>query len=146
MKWRNHPNHNREWESANLRCTTCLGFCRVCRAPCCVYSEVMHSMRDLNNLPEEKRETAKLLKKIDQWCPQGIDIPTSLQCTECYRMVCTNCCGICPIFPCHDLICKVNLIRLARHLYLRLYRSARQIHGHLVMGCMKSRHETISKH
>ncbi|KAK0507411.1 hypothetical protein JMJ35_010449 [Cladonia borealis] len=117
LTWRNHPNHDREWHSANLRCMGCLGFCNVCRAPCCIYFEAIHIMREVNYLPEEKRETAKLLKRIDQWCPLGVDTPTSLQCTECYRRICPNCCGVCPIFPCHDRICKVFLIGSARDAY-----------------------------
>ena len=146
MQWRNHPNHNREWDSANLRCTNCLGFCNVCRAPCCVHLEVMHTMRGFNRLPEEKRETAKLLKKIDQWCPEGIDVSTFLQCTECNRRVCPDCCGVCPIFPCHDRICKVNFLSLAVDAYLRVYRNARKIHGHHVTRCMKTRHESTLRH
>ena len=67
----------------------------------------MHTMRDSKALPEEKTMNSKLLKKINQWCPNGVDLPTFLQCTECTRRVCPGCCGVCPVIPCHDRLCKV---------------------------------------
>ena len=101
-----HPNHNREWGSKNLWCTKCQLPCAGCKAPCCALNQVMRGELDDRN-PPHIREVDRNLKEWIRSCKLiGTDEPTMMDCTECKKKFCPACIGLCPVFPCHDRVCK----------------------------------------
>ncbi|KAL2042657.1 hypothetical protein N7G274_004416 [Stereocaulon virgatum] len=106
--WRQHPEHNRVWKSKNLRCTVCpeAQNCALCKSPCCAYSGATQKVTDNISFPNEKSTAWRLVKAINMHVANGIDSPTFLKCTICNKDVCPNCCGVCPVFPCHDRNCR----------------------------------------
>jgi hypothetical protein len=96
------------WDHTNLRCKACIeSYCGCCGRTCCAYRALIIR---LVNLPEEKvqerQRTFELKQAIETLYPVSIEEPTFLQCTDCKKMTCPNCCGICPIEGCHDTECR----------------------------------------
>lgn len=105
-----HPNHSRVWSSKNLWCTTCQGRCTLCGVSCCALYAAWYLYNDQTASPVERLENIGLIKEIPKWVHIGTDEPTFMGCTECQRVVCPSCCGICPIALCHDRVCNVSLL------------------------------------
>lgn len=64
----------------------------------------------LSILPQDRVEarenTHELKQAIERVDFVGVEEPTFLQCTDCKKMTCPNCCGICPIEGCRDTECR----------------------------------------
>lgn len=64
----------------------------------------------LSLIPEDshnaREHTAEVLGLIEKLYPVPKEDPTFLQCTECKKMTCPDCCGICPIEGCGDTECR----------------------------------------
>ena len=108
-----HPNHNRLWLCKNLRCANCVygdGKCALCKAPCCAYKGAKNTLEDhRGSFPNDKVEASRLMRELNTWCPNGVDETTFMDCTECCKIVCPECIGVCPTIPCRDRVCKVTL-------------------------------------
>ena len=109
-----HPNHSRTWESRNLWCISHNRLCPRCQKSCC---KVFSYERDLKkaehrremHLPENET-IKKLLAEIKDWIPSGLDESTFMECTECHRLVCPECCSVCPHPFCGDRMCNVSRV------------------------------------
>ncbi|KZF20901.1 hypothetical protein L228DRAFT_270166 [Xylona heveae TC161] len=103
-----HPNHHRTWYSKNLWCTKCHGRCQNCMAWCCKYQESYAIALGNRTSVEVKDNAHSIIEAIRMYNPTGTDNPTFLRCTTegCRRLVCPECCGICPNqLLCQDLQC-----------------------------------------
>ena len=64
---------------------------------------------DPENLAPREIGANNLALHIDRWVGKvGPDQPTFMECTQCHKKVCPDCCSVCPVFPCHDRLCKVR--------------------------------------
>lgn len=97
-----HPNHGRNWHSKNLWCATCKMACGVCNKPCCAL--VGASRKDLQTKEAEKNKS--ILTEIKKMMVCGRDESTFLQCETCYKWVCQDCSGICPVSICQEKRCN----------------------------------------
>jgi len=104
-----HPRHGRDFYSKNLWCLKCEGFCALCENACCAYLTCVTTFKESSSLPHERVVASRLIKEIVGIVKAGIDQPTFLQCTDCKKMVCPRCIGVCPVYPCHDHVCTVRL-------------------------------------
>ena len=92
----------------SLRCTVCQGACPVCSDHCCVYSKARNELEKTSPSDSDAQENAQaILNEINQLIAVGKDEPTFLECTECHKLVCPECCGVCPVLLCSDRTCVV---------------------------------------
>jgi hypothetical protein len=69
-------------------------------------------IKDIKLRPNPKEDTKDLKDTLEALFPRsdgvvlGGETQTFLQCTECKKMTCPNCCGICPIEGCYDTLCR----------------------------------------
>ncbi|KAL8799792.1 MAG: hypothetical protein Q9182_005624 [Xanthomendoza sp. 2 TL-2023] len=102
-----HPNHGRQYHSKNLQCTDHLGHCGVCKAACCVYLEAIEASNEAKT--SSGREFAfEIVRTVSQACVVPADVSTFLRCSECSRMICPECIGVCPERHCQVMTCKVS--------------------------------------
>jgi len=107
-----HPTTGRGWNSRNLRCTSCSDVvCPCCGRACCSFkARIMIAGHELT--PAEGRAAAlKDISAIAKCFPVGRESPTFIQCTHqtgCGRLVCPDCCGMCPDACCQDIQCRVG--------------------------------------
>ncbi|KAL8813421.1 MAG: hypothetical protein Q9200_000272 [Gallowayella weberi] len=100
-----HPNHGREFHSKNLQCTDHMGHCSVCKAACCVYLEAIEASNKART-SSGKEFAFEIVRTISQTCVVPADVSTFLRCSECSRMTCPECIGICPERHCQIMTCK----------------------------------------
>ncbi|EXJ83822.1 hypothetical protein A1O1_07449 [Capronia coronata CBS 617.96] len=105
-----HPNTGRAWHSRNLKCTNCAdSLCGVCGRTCCAYKAASEALENHKNNPLSLRAARDCLANISNLFPFGREVPTFLQCTHgggCGKMVCPDCCGMCPNPICADIQCR----------------------------------------
>lgn len=102
-----HPNHLRLWGSKNLWCSTCTKNCPICGAPCCVRSQALQVISSATSTLEEKTKAQRRIDRMERLITISLDEATFVMCTECNRLICPSCCGLCPDPICRDLTCKV---------------------------------------
>ncbi|KAL4898811.1 hypothetical protein BDV59DRAFT_190415 [Aspergillus ambiguus] len=86
----------REWDSVNLRCTSCRSECGLCGAACCVYENarriIVNTALDADGVAYERAVKAhQMVKVIDSLGPQAKDVSTFSLCSEpggCGRYEC----------------------------------------------------------
>ncbi len=105
---RRHPNHPFRWASKNLWCFTCTGNCELCGDTCCAVNRQLEVALDKDQ-PEKARVRA--VERASYICRHnglGPDLAsTFLRCSSgCGRVVCPECCGVCPEALCQDLLCR----------------------------------------
>lgn len=101
-----HPNHPRTWYSKNLWCATHKGACANCGAPCCAMAGAIKIVEE-NLGPATAVAAAKNLSQaIGLYVAIGKDESTLMECTSCHRLVCPECCSVCPVGPCGDRVCN----------------------------------------
>lgn len=101
---------SRQWNTVNLRCTTCRGSCPICSVACCRYAEAKQTIADTEAKPEKSDNARQILQKIEGLGSHVKDMSTFSLCSEpggCGRRVCPSCCGRCPSEMCGDIQCKV---------------------------------------
>lgn len=110
-----HPNTGRGWKSRNLKCTTCsLVDCAVCHRVCCAYRAAVLALETHSEGTLGRPLALQRIQEITKLYPYGRESPTFLQCTAgtvgekmgCGRMVCPDCCSICPDDACADTVCR----------------------------------------
>ena len=47
-----------------------------------------------------------LSQAIGLYVAIGKDESTLMECTSCHRLVCPECCSVCPVGPCGDRVCN----------------------------------------
>ncbi|KAL8934293.1 MAG: hypothetical protein Q9216_005981 [Gyalolechia sp. 2 TL-2023] len=102
-----HPNHHRNFKSRNLWCIQHRAKCALCKSACCVYVEAVEAFIYANS-PYDKliaKEAGELIKMCSL---NQVEESTFLQCSECYRTMCPNCIGICPVEQCQLQTCKAS--------------------------------------
>ena len=107
-----HPNHARNWYARNLQCYQCIGTCKICGEWCCRYNEARAKLEDPTKTPAEQQEIKEMMHQIElHGNPIGLDASTFLKCTTdgCKKLVCPECCSICPDEMCQDLQCIVGI-------------------------------------
>lgn len=101
-----HPNHHRTWYSKNLWCATHSGACANCGAPCCAMAGAIKIVEE-NRGPATAVAAAKALSQaIGRYVTTGTEECTLMECTSCHRLVCPECCSVCPIGACGDRVCN----------------------------------------
>ncbi|MCJ1466462.1 hypothetical protein MMC07_005081 [Pseudocyphellaria aurata] len=101
-----HPNHHRTWYSKNLRCTTHNGRCANCGAPCCAMVGALNIVEQNKGSATVVAAAKALAEAIGLWVVVGMDESTLMECTSCHRLVCPECCSVCPVAICGDRVCK----------------------------------------
>ncbi|KIX10080.1 uncharacterized protein Z518_01161 [Rhinocladiella mackenziei CBS 650.93] len=107
-----HPNTSRGWNSRNLHCTTCIDeFCAVCGRACCAFKAALLAKVNHEDNEEALRMAEERILHICHIYPFGMEAPTFLQCIRgdeigCGKIVCPDCCGICPNEICRDIQCR----------------------------------------
>lgn len=102
-----HPNTSRDWMARNLKCTNCVSAgCAACGRACCAYKSATLGLENHKNNPTGREEAYKRIVDISTVFPYGKEVPTFLECTTCKKLVCPDCCGMCPIEGCEDLECR----------------------------------------
>lgn len=107
-----HPSTGRGWYSRNLKCTSCSDvMCPCCGRACCSFKAcVVAAQNELTPL-DIKKAALSDIAAINSCFPVGRESPTFIQCTHetgCGRLVCPDCCGMCPDDCCQDVQCRVG--------------------------------------
>ncbi|KAB8199578.1 hypothetical protein BDV34DRAFT_217915 [Aspergillus parasiticus] len=63
---------SRQWNTVNLRCTTCRGSCPICSVACCRYAEAKQTIADTEAKPEKANNAGEILQIIE-----GLDVNAS---------------------------------------------------------------------
>lgn len=110
-----HPNTGRGWKSRNLKCTTCsTANCAVCHRVCCAYRAAVLALEIHGESSPARPLALQRIQEITRLYPYGKEAPTFLQCTAemggskmgCGKIVCPDCCGVCPNDACRDTVCR----------------------------------------
>lgn len=109
-----HPNTLRFWRSRNLKCTNCVNVCcACCGRTCCAYRAAVMALETHKDNPAGMAAAVERIQQITTIFPYGREMPTFLRCTSgvgngsgCGRMVCPDCCGVCPDEACSDIQCR----------------------------------------
>jgi hypothetical protein len=110
-----HPTTGRGWKSRNLHCTNCMDkCCAVCGRACCAFKAASLALKNHKDNPEGLLRAQDTLANIAVIYSYGQEAPTFLQCTHgapgdtvgCGKMVCPDCCGMCPNAICADIQCR----------------------------------------
>ncbi|KAE8398556.1 hypothetical protein BDV37DRAFT_290942 [Aspergillus pseudonomiae] len=56
---------SRQWNTVNLRCTTCRGNCPICSVACCRYAEAQQTIADPETKPEKTNNARHMLQMIE---------------------------------------------------------------------------------
>ncbi|KAB8267428.1 hypothetical protein BDV30DRAFT_231616 [Aspergillus minisclerotigenes] len=56
---------SRQWNTVNLRCTTCRGSCPICSVACCRYAEAKQTIADTEAKPDKSDNERQILQKIE---------------------------------------------------------------------------------
>ncbi|KAE8345695.1 hypothetical protein BDV24DRAFT_177562 [Aspergillus arachidicola] len=56
---------SRQWNTVNLRCTTCRGSCPICSVACCRYAEAKQTIADTEAKPEKANNARQILQIIE---------------------------------------------------------------------------------
>jgi len=109
-----HPNTSRDWRSRNLKCTTCEKVCcGICGRACCAFRAALMALETHQHNQENLQHAMEKVQEISRIFPYGKETPTFIQCTNsvgggsgCGKMVCPDCCGVCPNEACGDTQCR----------------------------------------
>lgn len=110
-----HPNTGRGWQSRNLKCTTCLDIsCAGCKRVCCAYRAAVMALENHKEGSLSRENALMQIQEITKVFPYGQETPTFLQCTGgladekpgCGKLVCPDCCSVCPDEACGDTQCR----------------------------------------
>ncbi|KAL8740966.1 MAG: hypothetical protein Q9190_006379 [Brigantiaea leucoxantha] len=55
----------------------------------------------------QEMQAKDLFQSITEWSTHPPDLATFMECTECHKLVCPDCIGICPVDLCHNRLCRV---------------------------------------
>lgn len=102
-----HPNHHRVFKAKNLWCIQHHAKCALCKSACCVYMEAVAAFKYARNRYAQSiaKEAGEMIKTCSL---NQVEESTFLQCSECYRLMCPDCIGICPVEQCQLQVCKAS--------------------------------------
>lgn len=78
----------------------------MCRVACCVYIEAVEAFKQADN-PQSKElasEAGALIRTSSNFEEEG---STFLMCSDCGKLACPDCIGLCPDALCGSQVCKV---------------------------------------